>query len=215
MSHLRRRIPFDNNETPNDIRKYESLEFNENWERVSSRRRLPTADTPTNRDRSRSRHRVSGSGTTPVDIPHSEATPLLPPQQPATAGAAAGIGSQFAIGSVISGVVLAAGAKLVDTVQEHGLTLPGSEYIGPGNQVPISAAKSPQDQVAKEHDVAYGEKKSTKRKHEEHIAESDETAIKKFKEIDHWSAKVGAAGLTIKKKVEEYTGVLYPQFEGN
>ncbi|GFQ78560.1 uncharacterized protein TNCT_596001 [Trichonephila clavata] len=45
--------------------------------------------------------------------------------------------------------------KIVDNISTHGAVLPGSEYIGPGNPMPISAAKDKADQIAKSHDDDY------------------------------------------------------------
>lgn len=88
---------------------------------------------------------------------------------------------------------------------------PGHEYLGPGTN--LDEAKDPvdtDDQIAKEHDVAY-----TKVKTHQDIIDADNTAIGKFEE--DWKAtgnlhsKISSTLLGAKQAVEQYTGPLYPQ----
>ncbi|GFR06397.1 capsid protein VP1 [Trichonephila clavata] len=130
----------------------------------------------------------------------SETTPLL---ETAAAGAK-GIGSALSVGTpgvLATGTLIGTGLgigikKLVDRVSEKGAVLPGSEYIGPGNPMPIGAAKNKADQIAKSHDDDYDKaskwRPSSKmprfsdrmihNKFEELVRTADDKAIKLFYE---------------------------------
>nr|QTZ83149.1 MAG: hypothetical protein 2 [Emberiza rustica ambidensovirus] len=133
---------------------------------------------------------------------------------PLIGGSASVLGTGGSIATGILGATAIAGGaiaakKIIDRVEEKGLTLPNSDFIGPGNPIPIGAAKNPSDQIAKEHDVAY-----QNAKHVDDIKKADLEAIKAFnteysKSGDTY-AKVGEIGLNIKSKIEEHIGVQYP-----
>lgn len=121
-------------------------------------------------------------------------------------------------GAVTAGVALGAGAygisKLLERTEKKGAVLPYSDFIGPGNPIPIGAAKSPQDQVAKKHDLEYEEISHKRQKTDDFnkaVKEADIKAINEFDAINHWQAKIGATGLRIKQTVEGAIGhPLYP-----
>lgn len=173
---------------------------------------------------------------TTIDIPpeitetsFNELTPLLGEGAIATTGtvatdglattAAIGIGGTAIIGGTAYGI-----KKLIERTKEKGAVLPNSEYIGPGNPIPISAAKNKPDQIAKDHDVAYGKlierMRQTPMTEDEFAIELhklDQTAIdefeKEYKESGSWNAWIGAKGLKIKQKIEKHTGPLYPKYK--
>lgn len=123
-----------------------------------------------------------------------------------------------AIGSAVGGVLSATSGKY-----EGGTTLPGSDYIGPGNTVKAGAARSEADQIAKEHDLAYSDildiartKVLSEREFFNLIKRTDSEAQDRFnKEIlesGSIPAYVGKYGLKIKGYLEDlYGGALYPQ----
>lgn len=151
-----------------------------------------------------------------------EATPLLG----ATAGTVAGGGALFggatsAVGTagtaatgILAGTLAAGGAygakKLIDRVSEKGAVLPNSEYIGPGNPIPIGAAKNPSEQIAKEHDLAY-----TNAKTHSDVQSADRDAYTRFRDEHHKSgdyyAKIAQLGLQAKSNIEKVIGVQYPR----
>lgn len=162
---------------------------------------------------------------TRIHIPETfESTPLLA----GTSGGAAITGSGIATGAAVAGGALLAGgatAAIVNRLKEKGATLPGSDYVGPGNDVNIDAPRHASDAIAKEHDVGYSD--LIRRGHagqlsEQEFAEGidflDKEAIAKFAENFHnsgeWHSFVGRWGLWIKNRVEEITGPLYPSFPG-
>lgn len=153
----------------------------------------------------------------PVDI--AETTPLL--------GSAAAVGNTgAAIGTVVGGLGLAAGAGyLANKISRDGAVLPGSEYIGPGNPIREGPARHPADQIARDHDIGYETalreakaKGFTKKQFEEEISKLDNKAWNSFynrwRNDGDWRALVGYLGLRIKAGVEGKTGVLYPSFTG-
>lgn len=107
-------------------------------------------------------------------------------------------------------------------VPGKGLTLPGSDHIGPGNDIIMGAARSGADQVAKDHDIAYHNIIEFARQNalssdefRNMISSADQTAIDQFnKEISEtktWQAYVGKYGLKIKKAFEDNVKHVYPQ----
>lgn len=131
-------------------------------------------------------------------------------------------GATVAVAGGIAGVV---GHVIHEIVQNHshhgGITLPHSEFIGPGNIVPVSAAKTPEDQVAKEHDLEYKKiQESKSHDHQEHLSRvfrADLSAIEKFirvfYETGSLNSLLGAGGLFAKHQVEKHIAgdVLYPK----
>nr|QTE04089.1 MAG: putative structural protein [Tarsiger cyanurus ambidensovirus] len=155
-----------------------------------------------------------------IDIPLelAESTPLLGTAAGGGAllggtGSALGTGGTAATG-ILGATVLGAGAygvkKLVDRAETKGYTLPESEYIGPGNPIPIGAAKNPSEQIAKEHDLAY-----TNAKTHSDVQSADREAYTKFRDEYHKSgdyyAKIGQLGLQAKAGIENIIGVQYPK----
>lgn len=135
-------------------------------------------------------------------------------------GLATGIATAaLGVGSAIVGGGVA--AILNKARQGKGYTLPNSEFIGPGNPIPIGAARNSADQAAKKHDAGYRDledeppAKRTKTFHEA-VADLDNEAIADFEESykkdGSINAKLGATGLGIKRKVEDALGFpLYPK----
>lgn len=200
----------DGNVGPNSINDFELQELD------NANRRKSGQAKPRNRNRVRPYDSSSAhSSTSHISGPHlAEYTPLLGHH---SVSATTGLftGATLAVGAAVAGVVGAI-PNLYKRTKEKGLVLPNSEFIGPGNPVPIGAARTEQDQIAKDHDLAYKRKHSTLEEHSQYIHDVDETAIKKFKKIDHWQAKVGALGLQAKVAVESRLGrPLYPSFGGN
>lgn len=178
---------------------------------------------------------IEPGNDTVIDLSNvSESTPLLD-----TAGAGAkGIGSTIASvgtpGVLATGTLIGTGLgigikKLVDRVTEKGAVLPGSEFIGPGNPMPIGAAKDKADQIAKSHDDDYAKAsvwrppskmprysdRMIHKKFDELIQTADDTAIKLFYEnfkdqLDIRSI-MAAGGLKVKHVLENIFGVVYPK----
>lgn len=155
-----------------------------------------------------------------VDIPleFAESAPLLGTAAGGTAllggaGSALGTGGSLATG-ILGATIIGAGAygikKLSDRAETKGYTLPNSEYIGPGNPIPIGAAKNPTEQIAKDHDLAYSNAKT----HSD-VQSADKDAYTKFRDQYHKSgdyyAKIAQLGLQAKSKVEDIIGVQYPR----
>lgn len=162
-----------------------------------------------------------------INVPESfESTPLL---SGASAGTGLGVsGSTLLTAGAVSGGALAAGAvtaAVANRIKEKGATLPGSEYVGPGNSINIDAPRSASDAIAKEHDVGYNELNEralrgelSEREFAEGIDFLDKEAIQKFAEnfrsSGEWHSFVGRWGLWIKNRIEEVTGPIYPSFPG-
>lgn len=160
----------------------------------------------------------------------AESTPLLggaAASAPVFGGAASvvGTGGSLATGilagsaGVVAGVV---GKQLLDRTSEKGAVLPGSEYIGPGNPIPISAAKDAGDQAAKEHDVNYGNlieyarnNPISQKEFTERVHQFDQSAIDEFERdwqtTGNWRSFVGKYGLKVKQAAEQLYGQsIYP-----
>lgn len=91
-----------------------------------------------------------------------------------------------------------------------GLTIPGSNYIGPGNDINRGPPTNEADRIARTHDIAYSNAKT-----QEDVYEADRTAIgsfgKDFIGSSSGHALAGAAGLGIKHVIERVAGVQYPR----
>lgn len=131
-----------------------------------------------------------------------------------TASTAATTAGTFLLGggaAVVGGIA----TKIFDNGRSgKGYVLPNSEYIGPGNPIPISATRNSADQAAKVHDAGYRDINPNKDHHEQ-IKKLDKEAIKAFDEAyekdGHINAKIGSIGLGVKRKVEDTLGfALYP-----
>lgn len=77
---------------------------------------------------------------------------------------------------------------------------PNHKYLGPGNDIENGEPVDEDDEIAKEHDLAYEYSKSHK-----DIRKADRNAIKKI------GRSIGALGLGIKYGVESLIGVQYPR----
>lgn len=155
-----------------------------------------------------------------VDIPveFAESTPLLGSAAGGAAvfggaGSAVGTGGTIAtgiLGATVAGAAAYGIKKVVDRAETKGYTLPNSEYIGPGNPIPIGAAKNPSEQIAKEHDLAYSNAKT----HSD-VQSADRDAYTKFRDQYHKSgdyyAKIAQLGLQAKAGIEKVIGVQYPK----
>ncbi|XP_046986903.1 uncharacterized protein LOC124562658 [Schistocerca americana] len=183
------------------------------------------------RRRRPNRPRNRGRGHQSADIAtSSETVPLL--SESVTDGAAistAGVKSSGQI-AIAAGTTTAAAAgaaygvkKLVERVQNKGYTLPGSDYVGPGNPINIGAPRSGADAIAKEHDVGYDnllkearERPFTEEEFRQRVQQLDAKAIIDFA-IDwshtrNWHSFVGKYGLKLKTAVEQRIGkTLYPK----
>ena len=154
---------------------------------------------------------VDNRGDVRIDIPESE--PLVPTPPNPGGGISSGVlPIAGAAGTIIGGVL---GGILHKRTQEKGLVLPDSEYIGPGNEIPISAAKDEAEQIAKDHDAGYRDLTYTPEEFGRKVALLDRAAIDAFRRVTRqgvaWKARIGQIGLTIKRKVEEALGEpLYP-----
>lgn len=191
------------------------------------------------RQRNRPGNRIPGRSPasrpveTRISIPDQfefETTPLLSGGATVTAaGASTGItGSTLAAGAGIAGGALAVGgitAAVANRIKEKGAVLPGTDYVGPGNDIKIDAARSGSDQVAKDHDIGYdhilAKARAGSLSEEEfykNVQRLDDEAIRKFAEnfrtSGEWQSFVGRYGLGLKQQIERVTGVLYPSFPG-
>lgn len=135
----------------------------------------------------------------------------------------------LAVGGTTLGAAAIAGIgvgidKLVHRTKEKGLVLPGSEYIGPGNPIPISATRNKADQIAKDHDVGYTklieearQGKLTEDEFKIKLHKLDTKAIEDFeqevKESGSWNAWIGAKGLKLKKTFENMYKPVYPKYK--
>lgn len=158
----------------------------------------------------------------------SDLTPLIEGAGVGGAGIGGSIGST-STGTALGTVALGGGAAVIGAgvssainrlSSGKGFVLPGSDYIGPGNDIHIGPARSEADQVAKEHDIEYDRLsknpfKKQKTFHEA-VGESDERAIegfdKAYQNSGELNAKLGSIGLGIKRQVEKILGFpIYPR----
>ena len=100
--------------------------------------------------------------------------------------------------------------KAINHIKKHGVTLPRSEYIGPGNPIRVGPARHPSDQVARDHDLAYQEisnKGLTGEEHSKAVWKADKEAINKFwnvyRQTGAFHSLVGAVGLELKHSFEK------------
>lgn len=214
--------------------------------RVGTQPRAPTnrytlrqrTSTATNRQSSVSEPSTSTGSRleTRIDIPQtpdiSETAPLLP-GVPTAGGSILG----STLGGTTSGLITAGGVlgglitgfglpKLFGGGQDgDGYTLPGSEYIGPGNAIKIGPARHPADQIARDHDLGYEEALRhataagfTKKQFDTEISKLDKTAWNSFlnraKNHKDWRALIGYLGLRTKGFIEDKLGIQYPIFPG-
>lgn len=138
-------------------------------------------------------------------------TPLLDAAEAGSVGAEATVatgGAATELGTLGAGVTLAAiGAAIYTKATTAGATVPGTNYIGPGNTLDSGTPVSGADEDARDHDVAYDKGGD--------VSEADTLAINQFG--DHFAdnhfdipALLGTVGLSAKKAIEKHTGQLYP-----
>ncbi|UUA80618.1 putative VP1 [Haiju virus] len=153
-----------------------------------------------------------------------------------------GTSATAAAGSTMTGSAIAAGAAAVGTAAtvaggavawlassydskskedqspRRGLVLPGTKYVGPGNDIHIDAPQHEADAVAKEHDVAYqllideGKTgKLTEEQFKQKLFKIDKEAIDKFAQDKSWQSFVGNYGLKFKTYLEQTINkAIYP-----
>lgn len=108
-------------------------------------------------------------------------------------------------------------------VPGKGLTLPGTDHVGPGNDIIIGPARNMPDQIAKDHDMQYDRMLSRAKQEgvdekewRDMISKADQHTINQFK-LDMqrdgtWQSYLGHYGLRAKAAVENlYGGVIYPK----
>lgn len=143
---------------------------------------------------------LSGTGTAAVG---STATGVL---GTGLTGAQAGFLGTLGVGAVGAGII-------ASSVQKHGAVLPGHHYIGPGNPLNGQEPVDKDDEIAKEHDEAYGKAKTS-----QDVFNADRTAIEKFgADYDthgNLHSLLGKTGLQIKTAIEQKFGVIYPSVSG-
>lgn len=143
---------------------------------------------------------LSGTGTAAVG---GTATGVL---GTGLTGAQAGFLGTLGVGAVGAGII-------ASSVQKHGAVLPGHHYIGPGNPLNGQDPVDKDDEIAKEHDEAYGKAKTS-----QDVFDADRTAIEKFgADYDthgNLHSLLGKTGLQIKTAIEKKFGVIYPSVSG-
>lgn len=167
---------------------------------------------------------AEGVAETSIDL-GLDTTPLLEGTAVGTATLGAGeVAATTSTAATAAGTILLGGGaaivggiatKIFDNGRSgKGYVLPNSEYIGPGNPIPIGAARNSADQAAKVHDAGYRDI-DPNQDHHAQVKKLDEEAIQAFDESfekdGHINAKIGSIGLGVKRKVEDTLGFpLYP-----
>nr|QTE03710.1 MAG: structural protein [Periparus ater ambidensovirus] len=157
-----------------------------------------------------------------VSIPEAaETTSLLTGStsiSASTAGitGAGAVGTQIAVGAgITTGAIVGGGiiAYAANKLSNSGATLPHHSYIGPGNPIDKNPGVDVDDNIAKEHDIAYQNAKTSS-----DVKEADRIAINKFnkdfEESGNYHSKLGAIGLQLKSAIEHKFGVIYPSVSG-
>ena len=102
-----------------------------------------------------------------------------------------------------------------------GLTLPGYNYIGPGNKIFNEIPKNNPDLIAQIHDIEYHNIISrallnnvSKEEFISSVRTADEKASNSFatdwNTTGHWGSLIGYLGLRAKIAVEKVFGIIYP-----
>lgn len=191
----------------------ENPPLDEGFEEVELEDFAPEVETP-----------MEGVSETAVDL-GLETTPLLEGAAGGAATLGAGeIATTTSTAATAAGtLLLGGGAAIVGGIATKifengrsgkGYVLPNSEYIGPGNPIPIGAARNSADQAAKVHDAGYRDI-DPDQDHHEQVKKLDEEAIsafdKAYEKDGNINAKIGSVGLGVKRKVEDTLGFpLYP-----
>lgn len=164
---------------------------------------------------------INSSDTTPLlEETSFSATPALAEAGGVAAGTSAAAPS---VGTVVTGVAVTAGLITIGTTvgllssdsdntsdhQDPVVSLPDHRYIGPGNTVDETEPVDVDDDIAREHDIAY-EKANT----QEDVQEADRQGASEFlSDVIHNNnphSIAGYIGLKAKEKVESVLGVQYP-----
>lgn len=156
----------------------------------------------------------SAAGSSASLIPRTVPNPTVG-VNPVTVGAAGAVAG-LAVGGIISGAV---------KLKNEGATLPGSDYIGPGNPIHVDAPRDNADAIAKEHDVEYDRIIRYAQTHDltytdfvNQIRAADTAAQEKFREdfatSSNWRSYVARHGLRLKSAVERTVGHIYPPKPG-
>lgn len=159
-------------------------------------------------------HVPSGSGSSASLLPRTLPNPTVGVNPVAVGAAGAVVG--LAAGGIISSAV---------KLRNEGATLPGSDYIGPGNPIHIDAPKDEADAIAKEHDVEYDRILRYAQTHDitytdfvNQIRAADKVAQDKFRDdfatSSNWRSYVARHGLRLKSAVERTVGHIYPPKPG-
>lgn len=166
-----------------------------------------------------------GDGSVRIPIPSSGLSESLPLLEGARNTAVSG-GLGLGLAGAATATALGAGtASLINHIKNNGATLPGTDYVGPGNDIRIDAPRSGSDAIAKEHDVGYDNIQTraragqlTEEEFAANVEHLDNEAIRKFADNYHssgeWQSFVGRWGLYLKNRIEAVTGTLYPTFPG-
>lgn len=161
---------------------------------------------------------LTGGSQLSINIPESFGTG-------AVAGTTFNIASTAIPTGVIAGSALGGLLYGIKRTQDKGLTLPGSDYIGPGNPINIDAPRNNADALAKEHDIQYTDIIARaqngiiqRAQFIQEILNSDakysDYFMKDWNTHKDWNALIAAYGLKFKNLIEKKTGVIYPSFPG-
>lgn len=100
--------------------------------------------------------------------------------------------------------------------KDSGLTLPFSNYIGPGNSLNLGTPRTHPDHLAKKHDLDYAHASYrlakewiTQERFEELIEEADAEFVNNNNPFTPQGAHA-ISGISAKQLVEKFTGQLYP-----
>ena len=170
----------------------------------------------------------AASHDTRIEIPQhmSESMPLLEGARNSGLSSVLSGGVVSGLGAAGAATALGVGTTaLVNRIKNKGAVLPGTDYVGPGNDIKIDAPRSGSDVVAKEHDVGYADLQHraelgqlSEQEFVEGIDYLDNTAIQKFadnfKSSGEWQSFLGRWGLWLKNRIERVTGPIYPKFPG-
>lgn len=150
----------------------------------------------------------------------SETAPLLTSSAAGAAGSSAVATTGISTGTLVAGTGIAVGSGIAAGAIGYlahklsgGATLPGHQFIGPGNVVKDQIPVDKDDEIAKEHDLAYQKAKTSS-----DVIKADHDAINKF-DADYningnIHSKVGSIGLQLKTAIEQKFGVIYPSVSG-
>lgn len=128
-------------------------------------------------------------------------------------------------GAGVAGLVGAVTVASLDSSRDSGYTLPGTEYVGPGNPIKEGPARHGTDQVARDHDIGYRDvianakagkwSEATFRSAIRALdVEASEAFWREYNTEGKWQALVGNLGLRAKVLAEDVVGQIYPSVPG-